>query len=102
MLDVLPVGPECYSGLSVIAGRVRKDRVKKGTIDQSTVYALKPLVSTLFPVTFEHGVLTASNELADGSLVCAGDGPTLYAGARDELHYYFGAALVAELDRLAR
>ena len=60
----------------------------------------KPLVSTLFPVTFELGVLAASNELADQSLVCAGDGPTLYEGARDELLYYFGDALVAELDAL--
>lgn len=66
-------------------------------------HAVKPLVSTLFPVTFEHGVLAASNELADGSLVCAtGSGPTLYDGARDELLYYFGADLVAELDRLVR
>jgi hypothetical protein len=60
----------------------------------------KPLVSTLFPVTFEQGVLAAANELADQSLVCAGDGPTLYDGARDELLYYFGAELVAELDAL--
>lgn len=63
-------------------------------------HALKPLVSTLFPLTFEHGVLAASGEIADGTLVCAGEGPTAYRGARGELEYYFGAALVAELDRL--
>jgi hypothetical protein len=56
----------------------------------------KPLVSTLFPVTFEYGVLAASNELVDGSLRCFNDGPTLYEGSRDELLYYFGAALVAD------
>jgi hypothetical protein len=60
----------------------------------------KPLVSTLFPVTFEHGVLAAANELVDGSLRCFNDGPTLYEGSRDELLYYFGAELVAELDAL--
>jgi len=64
-------------------------------------HLLKPLVSTLFPLTFEHGVLVASCEAADGSLVCSGEGPSLYEGARAELLYYFGAGLVAELDGLA-
>lgn len=60
----------------------------------------KPMVSVLFPVTFEQGVLTASGEATDGSLVCSGDGPSLYDGAREELLYYFGAGLIAELDAL--
>jgi len=60
----------------------------------------KPMVSVLFPVTFEQGVLTASGEVADGSLICARQGPSLYEGARGELEYYFGAGLVAELDQL--
>ena len=63
-------------------------------------HLFKPMVSVLFPVTFEHGVLTASGEAADGSLVCSGEGPSLYDGARDELRYYFGDALIAELDAL--
>jgi NAD-dependent dihydropyrimidine dehydrogenase PreA subunit len=63
-------------------------------------HSLKPMVSVLFPVTFENGVLTASGEAADGSLVCAGTGPSLYDGARDELRYYFGDGLIAELDQL--
>ncbi len=62
---------------------------------------LKPLVSILFPVTFEHGVLMPSRELLDGSLVCGGKGDTLYEGARDELAHFFGGHLVAELDALA-
>ena len=33
-------------------------------------HELKPMVSTLFPATFEHGVLVASSEVADGSLIC--------------------------------
>jgi hypothetical protein len=60
----------------------------------------KPMVSVLFPVTFEQGVLTASGEAADGSLICSGQGPSLYDGARSELGYYFGESLLAELDQL--
>ncbi len=63
---------------------------------------IKPLVSTLFPVTFERGVLAPAGDLADGSLICAGAGLTLYQGAREELRYYFGDPLIAELDALAR
>lgn len=63
-------------------------------------HLLKPMVSVLFPVTFERGVLTASGEAADGSLVCSGSGPSLYDGARDELRYYFGPGLIAELEEL--
>jgi len=63
--------------------------------------SLKPLVSILFPVTFEHGVLMPSTELIDGTLVCGGAGDTLYEGARDELAHFFGSGFVAELDALA-
>jgi hypothetical protein len=62
---------------------------------------LKPIVSTLFPVTFGGGALVVSDELEDGSLVCGSAGPTVYEAARDELAYYFGASLVNELDALA-
>jgi hypothetical protein len=65
-------------------------------------HALKPLVSTLFPVTFGGGALLASDELMDGTLVCGGSGPTAYEMARAELQHYFGAELVAELDALAK
>lgn len=62
---------------------------------------LKPLVSLLFPVTFEEGVLVPSTEVLDGTLICGGDGDSLYEGARDELAYFFGRELIAELDQLA-
>ena len=62
---------------------------------------LKPMVSTLFPVTFDHGVLHTSSEVIDGSLICKGDGPSVYEGARAELLYYFGTDFIAELDALA-
>ena len=64
-------------------------------------HALKPMVSALFPVTFGDETLFCSEELVDGTLVCAGDGPTAYEMARPELAYYFGDALVAELDAMA-
>lgn len=62
---------------------------------------VKPMVSTLFPVTFGGGALVVSDELEDGSLICSAVGPTAYEAAREELAYYFGDALVIELDALA-
>ena len=64
-------------------------------------HVLKPMVSTLFPVTFGDGALLCSEELHDGSLVCAGAGPSAYDMARAELAHYFGGALVEELDAIA-
>lgn len=65
-------------------------------------HEIKPMVSSLFPVTFDDGTLHASDEAIDGELVCLGAGETLYRGARAELLFYFGEALVAELDRIER
>lgn len=64
-------------------------------------HTLKPMVSTLFPLTFESGALVVSDELEDGTLVCAGSGPTAYEAVRGELAYYFGERMIEELDRLA-
>lgn len=63
-------------------------------------HTLKPIVSALFPVTFERGVLEPSVEASDGSLVCNGHSTTLYEGARGELNYYFGPEFVDALDAL--
>jgi hypothetical protein len=60
----------------------------------------KPLVSILFPLTFNFGILEPSFEAIDGSLVCSAGGPTLYEGGRSELKYFFGDALIAELDSI--
>jgi hypothetical protein len=60
----------------------------------------KPMVSILFPLTFNYGRLEPSSEVVDKSLVCSGDGPSVYEGGRGELEYYFGTALVEELDAL--
>lgn len=64
---------------------------------------IKPLVSTLFPLTFAGGLLCVSDELDDPSapFVCAGRGPTVFAAQRVELAYYFGDELVRELEALA-
>jgi hypothetical protein len=60
----------------------------------------KPMVSILFPLTFNYGCLEPSSEVVDRSLLCAGDGLSVYDGGRDELGYFFGQGLVAELDAL--
>ena len=63
-------------------------------------HELKPLVCSLFPVSFNDGLLFPSAEILDNSLQCLGNGPTLYRGAREDVRHYFGAELVAELDTL--
>ena len=63
-------------------------------------HEIKPMVSSLFPLTFAYGDLLPADEVEDGSLVCLDSGPTLYCGIRGELAYYFGAEFIAELDEL--
>jgi len=63
-------------------------------------HRFKPMVSILFPVTFEHGALVPSPEAVDGSLVCSGQGVTLYDGVREEIGWYFGDGLLAALDEI--
>lgn len=64
------------------------------------LHTIKPMISTLFPVTFDHGVLYPSREIADKSLRCCGQGQTVYRGARADIGYYFGEELLRELDEL--
>ncbi len=64
-------------------------------------HELKPIVCWVFPVTFDHGLLRPSFEVLEHSLVCMDQGDTLYQASRDEIGYYFGAELVAELDNIA-
>jgi Putative zinc- or iron-chelating domain len=61
---------------------------------------IKPMMSSLFPLSFDAGVLLPALEVRDGSLVCGQRGDSIYAGARDALLHYFGAQLIAELDAL--
>lgn len=66
---------------------------------QRDYHPFKPMVCWLFPVCWDQGVMRANSDVRD-DLVCAGTGPTLYEGARDELLVAFGPALIAELDAL--
>lgn len=61
---------------------------------------LKPLVSAIFPVTFDAGCLCPSDEILDNELICRDQGLSLYEGARNDLGYYFGAGLLVVLDEL--
>ena len=63
-------------------------------------HEVKSMVDCLFPLTFSGGLLCPADEVVDGELVCAGQGPTLYRGVRDELRYYFGNDCVEALDML--
>jgi len=89
-------------GKCVFAARQgRGCKIHAYCLEQSLDYHLyKPMVSILFPLTFERGVLVPSPEAVDGSLICSGDGPSLYDGVRGELAHFFGEELVAALDTL--
>jgi hypothetical protein len=65
-------------------------------------HELKPMISSLFPLTFDQGNLRPAHDVLSGELVCLNYGdlqPSLYDGSRDELAWYFGD-LVLELDAL--
>jgi hypothetical protein len=63
-------------------------------------HEIKSMVDCLFPLTFSDGLLGPADEVLDDELVCAGQGPTLYRGVREEVRYYFGDECVAALDAL--
>lgn len=65
------------------------------------VHAIKPMICLLFPVSFDAGVLCPAFEFeCDDELVCENHGTPIYRGARDDLLWYFGPELVAELDAI--
>ena len=63
-------------------------------------HEIKPLISSLFPLTFGDGLLCLGEELYEGSLICMGNGPSCYDAQRGEVLHYFGPELVAELDAI--
>ncbi len=63
-------------------------------------HLLKPMLCSIFPLTFDNGLLHPAVEVEDRSLVCLGTGETLYVGIWGELEFYFGSGLVTELDKL--
>jgi Fe-S-cluster containining protein len=62
------------------------------------VHEIKPMVCLMWPVTWTDGTLYCSNEVADNDLICVGPGQTCYRSARNDLGWYFGPALLADLD----
>ena len=64
-------------------------------------HELKPFVCAIFPLTFEDGLLVHADEVEDQSLVCGGQGLSLFDGVRNELIYYFGEEMVAELQEIS-
>ena len=92
-----------HSGKCVFVNRGgRGCAIHSYCIDNGVDYhAFKPMVSALFPLTFEHGVLQPSSEAIDASLICLGHETSLYEGVRNELGYFFGSEFVAELDAVA-
>lgn len=61
---------------------------------------LKPWLCWLFPLTVEAGELRPQASVVDRSLVCGGQGVTLYRAQRAELLHMFGAQLIGECDAL--
>jgi hypothetical protein len=108
--DDFPGG--AYRRTSVVDGRcVFRSRGGRGcslhayALDVGIDYHdLKPLVSTLFPLTFTEGLLCLSDELDEEQerFVCAGHGMTVYRALRGELAYYFGDGCVEALDEIER
>lgn len=66
------------------------------------VQSIKPMVCTLFPLSFDNRELFPACEFDQNDLICQGAGLTLYRAAREEVRYYFGSDMVADLDRLER
>src|SRR3972149_7412855 len=65
-------------------------------------HELKPFFCSMFPVTYDEGVLTTPEEIDEKLTACLGDGPSLYNGARDAIRYYFGDEIILELDEIVK
>jgi Fe-S-cluster containining protein len=90
-----PQGPRC----AFISRDQRGCGLHRYAISKGMDYhEIKPLVCTLFPLSFEEDILLLASELDDKSLVCAGAGTSAYRALRNELEYYFGPELTKELD----
>ena len=68
--------------------------------EQIDYHTLKPMICSLFPITFDNDLLRPADDVIDRTLICLGSGETLYTGVRSELEHYWGAEFVSELDQL--
>ncbi len=65
-------------------------------------HELKPMICSLFPLTWDKGRLFCAVEVREKTLPCVDQGPSVYRGVRDELRHYFGDELVTALDLIER
>jgi len=67
-------------------------------------HTIKPTYCWLFPLEVVDTVLGIGThpKLESETLICMGQGETLYRGVREEVRYLFGEELVAELDSLEK
>lgn len=63
---------------------------------------IKPAMCWLFGAIVDLGLLRPAEEVLKRSIVCIGEGPTVYQAARDEVAYLFGPELIQELDAIER
>lgn len=63
---------------------------------------IKPMICSIFPLTFGDGLLLPAEEVTEPNLACLGPGQTLYEAVRDDLAYYFGPEFIAEVDEAQR
>jgi Fe-S-cluster containining protein len=61
-------------------------------------HGIKPISGSLFPVSFNYGLLQPSHEITWNLDDCHTYGKTLYHSARNDLKYYFGDEFISELD----
>lgn len=106
-IDDLTAAGGRYTRTRVVDGRcVFLDRRNRGC--QIHRYALeagldhhrlKPFYSVMYPLTVIDGVLAPGEDIPPGDFICSGHQDSLYAGIRSDVGYYYGAGLLAELDR---
>ena len=85
----------------VFLARDRGCQIHAYALEQGLDYHdLKPWLCWLFPLTVEAGELRPQASVIDRTLVCGGEGVTLYRAQRGELLHMFGAELVRECDAL--
>jgi hypothetical protein len=65
-------------------------------------FKIKPMVGSLFPMTFNCGLLSPSKEIFYNLDDCHNYGKTLYEGGKNDLLYYFGRDFIQELDELSK
>jgi len=64
------------------------------------VHMLKPIISCLFPITWDKQTLLPVTEILDNKLHCQNSGVSLYTGIRTDLLFYYGSEFINVLDEM--